>query len=113
MYGWYSWSWAEVSSEELAGVDEPHWCVVLGKESGPHGGGGHDDRYRLLLPLKPRWPHFLANSLVHGLALAFVVAAFATIRRRRRRARGACERCAYPIANHARCPECGTVSAAR
>ena len=69
----------------------------------------HGYTYPILLPLRPVWPHSLANSLVHGLALAFLVGACTTLRQRYRRSRDLCERCAYPITALDRCPECGTV----
>ncbi len=64
-----------------------------------------------IIPLRPLWPEFLANSLLFACAWAAPVFARFQIRRLRRRQRGHCLRCGYNLsglpADNA-CPECGS-----
>lgn len=63
------------------------------------------------LPLWPRWPAFVADTIIHaGLWWMLLFGPF-VLRRYVRRKRGLCERCAYDLRSggikHERCPECG------
>lgn len=63
--------------------------------------------YCASLPLIPCWPGFLVNTAIFG-ALAAAWPAFKESRLCRRRRRGECTACAYPISDdHHACPECG------
>jgi len=62
-------------------------------------------------PWSPRWPAFMANTVVYA---GFSFALFSLMigwRRVRRRRGGRCVRCGYDLGglapDHARCPECG------
>ncbi len=59
---------------------------------------------------RPLWTGFALNTAGYAAALwlmAFAPFAVRRFFRRRRRKRGRCERCGYPVAGLARCPECG------
>lgn len=61
------------------------------------------------LPTGIIWPGFAINSLLFAAVLLGIDRARTWAVRRRRRARGLCPGCAYPVAPaHAVCPECGT-----
>jgi len=62
----------------------------------------------LSLPVGPLWDGIAVNSTVFGLGLWSVTAMYVAARARRRRGRGRCETCGYPVAGLSRCPECGT-----
>lgn len=69
------------------------------------GVGEHQLR---LLPLKPIWRGFMANTLFYGLACWCAVMTVRWLRRHRRLLRGCCPECGYPIGTSARCSECGS-----
>jgi len=66
--------------------------------------GGH----RPVLPLRPIWRNFAANTVFYALVLWLPLAPFA-LRRVVRRKRGHCIKCGYDLrgAEHEVCPECG------
>jgi hypothetical protein len=64
----------------------------------------HSGRRIPLVPL----PGLVVDAMFWGAALWLFLGAPGALRRPRRRRRGLCERCAYPIADLANCPECGT-----
>ena len=62
------------------------------------------------LPLRPMWPGFLYSTLVYGAFAWPVLCAPGFLRKRcrlRRRRRGLCVWCKYPVRAFAVCPECG------
>ncbi len=62
-------------------------------------------------PLIPVWPGVVVNSVLFGAAWYGLLLIPASLRRGRRRRRGACVECGYDrrgIAPEAACPECGT-----
>lgn len=79
--------------------DDPRWATTLPPETG----------------LMVRWAGFVLNPLMAGAAawLAFVLPfpMVGWLRRRRRASRGLCVRCAHPLLDAARCPECGRPAA--
>lgn len=60
-----------------------------------------------VLPLQPRWPGFVVNTLLFG-ACAAVLACPLRLRGWLRSRRNLCARCAYPLGGFTVCPECGT-----
>lgn len=63
-----------------------------------------------ILPLRPLWPGFLANSLLYsGVLLLLAMSPFAQRRfiRYLRLQRGLCPSCAYPMGGSEVCSECG------
>ncbi len=74
---------------------QPEWAKVEGR---PYSGS---------LPLFPLWWGLLLNSVFYGSLTFGGVTAFAAWRRARRRRRGLCEGCAYPVKGMSTCPECG------
>lgn len=63
-------------------------------------------------PIMPLWTGFAINTLLYAsigwsIVRAFLSSLWFTIRRRRRR-RGLCVACAYPVRGLSVCPECGT-----
>ncbi|MBX3373912.1 MAG: hypothetical protein KF817_08755 [Phycisphaeraceae bacterium] len=59
------------------------------------------------LPLQPIWAGLACNTLFYALLLWLVSIALFTARRVRRRRRGLCEQCAYPVGAGPDCTECG------
>ncbi len=62
---------------------------------------------QIVIPLKPRWPGFIANTLLYATLLWLLAAAFITTRAARRRRRGRCPHCNYDLGGLKTCPECG------
>jgi hypothetical protein len=62
-------------------------------------------------PLRPIWPGFIVNTLFYALLLWLMFFAPFAARRTRRRRRGLCEKCAYPIGTSPICTECGAAVA--
>ena len=67
----------------------------------PTGGRGG------LLPLRPVWPGFAANTALYGAALSVLAAALVGLRRFARVRRRRCPACAYPMSDSPVCTECG------
>ncbi|HYF13522.1 MAG TPA: hypothetical protein VD971_00470 [Phycisphaerales bacterium] len=66
--------------------------------------------FPLILPLRPMWPGFAVNTLLYAAAIGGACAAWRSVRAWRRRTRGLCARCAYPVVPSgavSACPECG------
>ncbi|MFT3685983.1 MAG: hypothetical protein QM783_13860 [Phycisphaerales bacterium] len=61
----------------------------------------------VVYPLDPIGIGFVANTLIYAAMLWLPVLALDMVRRRRRRSRGLCERCKYPVGASAVCSECG------
>lgn len=63
------------------------------------------------LPIKPIWPGFIANSLIYSWLFMLGQLEIISLRKRRRRKRGLCIKCAYDLRGtaHVVCPECGIV----
>lgn len=59
-------------------------------------------------PLRPLPLAFAVNTLLWTIPVIVVYALLLWVRARRRRSRGLCPACAYPVANLVACPECGT-----
>lgn len=61
------------------------------------------------IPLMPRWPGFIGNTVIYALVVWIVFAAFVHWRSAHRIMRGRCIRCGYDLAHasHSSCPECG------
>lgn len=64
-------------------------------------------REDVTLPFRPTFG-LVIDSIVFALPFALVPELLPSTWRRRRRRRGQCERCAYPVFGIERCPECGT-----
>lgn len=60
-----------------------------------------------LLPLILLWPGFAINTLFYATILWAVLALPAALSRTRRRRRGLCPACAYPVGTSPVCTECG------
>lgn len=81
-----------------------------GLQLSPFPSGGQSTRWRAL-PLEPIWAGFVVNTIIHAAFVGLLLAAPLKLRRVRRRRRGLCERCAYPIGTSDVCTECGTTIA--
>lgn len=66
---------------------------------------GHQFR----LPVRVVWWGAVGNWMVHWLLLCVPIGSVVWVRKRRRRARGLCPGCAYPVGVSPRCTECGRV----
>ena len=62
-----------------------------------------------VLPLRPQWPGFAINTMLYGGVPWLLVCGPFELRRFRRRKRGLCVYCAYPIGRSDVCTECGRV----
>jgi hypothetical protein len=60
-------------------------------------------------PLRPIWPGAILNTVFYGAILFGLWRAWIALKRRRRRKRNLCVRCAYSLAGitTSACPECG------
>lgn len=67
--------------------------------------GGHK------VPIAPRWPALLANTLLFSLPFAAGWTVFSAWRRAHLRRRGLCLACGYNATGLDRCPECGRATA--
>lgn len=61
------------------------------------------------LPLRPKWPWFLINTLFYALVLWLLIPGPFVLRRHIRIKRGRCPKCGYDLRGEleAGCPECG------
>jgi hypothetical protein len=59
------------------------------------------------VPYKPIWSGLLVNTLCFAMVTWLTLRAASAVRSRRRRRRGVCEQCRYPLRGTSRCPECG------
>jgi hypothetical protein len=59
------------------------------------------------VPSRPIWPGFAVNTIFYAAILWVLFAAPRRVGRRRRRRRGLCPNCAYPIGDSRVCTECG------
>ena len=66
-----------------------------------------------VVPLRPQWPGFAINTLLYGGVPWLLVCGPFELRRYRRRKRGLCVYCAYPIGMSDVCTECGRAVARR
>ncbi|MFO0830211.1 MAG: hypothetical protein U0637_00070 [Phycisphaerales bacterium] len=62
----------------------------------------------LSLPLQPSWPGLLADIACWSAVAAAPLLAWPALVTRRRRAKGMCPACAYPLPPGRACPECGS-----
>jgi len=64
------------------------------------------------VPILPVWGGLAVNSMVMGVPVLLIAIGARSVVRRRRRERGACEGCGYPLGGLGElpCPECGTAS---
>lgn len=71
------------------------------------GSGKHLPRIRI--PLHPLWAGMAYNTMIFTAfwSMFIIVPIIPELRRRHRRARGRCVKCAYELASLPRCPECG------
>lgn len=60
-----------------------------------------------VVPLRPQWPGFAINTLLYGGVPWLLLCGPFELRRYRRRKRGLCVHCAYPIGESDVCTECG------
>jgi len=77
--------------------------VGLAATPGPSGRFGVSRR----VPIRPLWAGLLANVAFWSITAAATGVIAVAWRRARRRKRGLCEACAYPVSGLATCPECG------
>ncbi len=63
--------------------------------------------YLTWMPLGPLWAGLLGNSLFYGAIVWALFAAAQLARAARRRRKGLCPRCAYPVGPSTVCSECG------
>lgn len=62
------------------------------------------------VPMRPDWPPLLFNWAVFTVLVCLIIMLLGWRRDRRRRRRGLCAACAYPLMELSRCPECGLAS---
>lgn len=87
--------WRPVADNERA------WAFKYGGSSTPKWLMDHQ------LPLYPLWVGFTVNTIFWGGAIPPAAFAFRRIRGVRRRGRGQCTGCGYPLGGVTVCPECG------
>ena len=67
------------------------------------------DNRRIEFPWKPMWPGFAANTMLYSLVIVTTCLAARAFRRARRRRRGLCVECGYPVGVSEACSECGSI----
>ena len=76
-----------------------------------------DNELVATFPYSPIWPGFAINTVFYAALIWMLFAVPAALRRKRRRSRGLCVKCAYDLRGRAVssdvCPECGARVAAR
>ena len=60
-----------------------------------------------ILPLRPIWPGFVANTAFYAAILWLLIPGPFALRRFIRVKRGRCVKCGYPMGESAVCTECG------
>lgn len=105
----YGWPWLALSrrrqwtqvmrsfqNEPMAwweeGFETPHWVKPI-----------HDSG----IPVNPLWSGLVGNMCVYAAVAGGLAAGLKELRHRRRRSRGLCVACAYPVRGLVVCPECG------
>jgi hypothetical protein len=95
------------TSKKPPGMDPPYFSIERGI-----GLPASVQTYTCkVLPVRPLWAGFLANTLLYAGAFGLVLfspGAISRGRRERRRRRGECVRCRYEVRGLEVCPECGT-----
>ncbi len=66
-----------------------------------------DSERPFVVPVRLLWVGTLFNTIVYSVSLALFIGVTHRLMEKRRRARGLCARCAYPIGASPICPECG------
>jgi hypothetical protein len=92
---------------QIANLPVPVWGAGLRPPEFMRRLGIHPER---MVPLLPLWPGFVGNTLIYALAVLAVydLALVARgLRRWRRRRRGLCPACGYPVGVSPVCTECG------
>jgi len=97
------------------------WCEYVANERQTHGGvwihGEHIPgtfyTAEHFIAFRPIWKGFVFNSLFYAAAVLVPFVIVTQARRWRRRRRGLCERCAYPVGTSCVCSECGAPVHAR
>lgn len=84
----------------------PAYGVASGIELTPWPGGFDGTTWRAL-PYRPLWPGLTVNTLMYTAILWLLCAAPGKVRAWRRRRRGECAACAYPVGESPLCTECG------
>jgi hypothetical protein len=85
------------------GLVVPEWLAAQPSSSDPL----HPNSHRRHLPLRPLWPGFAVNTIFYAAILWVLFTAPGSVRRWRRRRRGLCPACAYPVGQSLTCTECG------
>lgn len=104
--GWQTHIWMEISNEHGDWRTNYHWSIPISPSD-----DWKWESFPVLLPVQPLWRGLAVNSVVSSLVLAALVEGFGELRRRLRRGRGVCERCAYEVTGLQRCSECGSPTA--
>lgn len=91
------------------------WCEYVENELQTHGGVWINGEFlsgtyymaEHFIAFRPIWRGFIVNSLLYGAVMFLLFWPLTRARRWRRRRRGLCVRCAYPIGASDVCTECG------
>lgn len=89
-----------------------HGGLIIGSANKP-GWADWPPTFAKIIPLRPLWPEFLADSGLFALGWAILIVVYTSIRRRLRHRRGHCSRCGYNLSglpSGNACPECGLAS---
>ncbi len=68
----------------------------------------HGNVFPVALPLRPRWPGFVVNTIAYAAVTAVIVWLLQTVRRRWRMRQGRCPTCGFPVGATTTCSECGS-----
>jgi hypothetical protein len=89
-----------------------HWHAAIDVDPSPP----HDIGRRFaprVLPLRPLWRGLLLDALVWAALVGLLTVGPRSFIRARRRRRGRCPACGYPLGPSPRCPECGAGAPSR
>jgi hypothetical protein len=106
-HGWPAVSmWGEVGSSIMVDMNEKHLPTRSAIEL-PAPWGYRGVAKPRIIPLKPIWPGFAINTIFYAAMLWLLFVTPGAARRWRRRRRGLCPNCAYPVGQSPTCTECG------
>ena len=101
--GWYcAAGWPLQCFEGQSGLASPRTVWIAPRSMRRSAGV-----YSSIVPLRPRWLPLFGNTFLYGALVWVAISGVPWAIRRRRKRRGLCPHCAYPLGTSDLCVECG------